>query len=97
MTNVTDSTEEKNVGQKNTPDMRYHMGEISTDAVTVGRYLSNFFIKYQNVHVPNLFSMVVRFQNRFCFLSSPIISGEGKHFRLQKCFNGKWSNNKKNL
>ena len=26
----------------------------------------------------NLFSMVVRFKNRFCFLSSPIISGEGK-------------------
>ena len=49
-----------------------------------GRWIvKSFFVKYQNVHVPNLFSMVVPFQNCFCFLSSPIISGEGKKFGLQ--------------
>ena len=31
-----------------------------------------------NVHAPSLFSMVIPFQNCFCFLSSHIISGGGK-------------------
>ena len=42
---------------------------------TVGGYL---FSTPSILHAPNLCSMVVRFPNRFCFLSSPIISGEGK-------------------
>ena len=43
----------------------------------VGGYLFSSKSTPSILHVP-LFSMVVRFQNRFCFLSSPIISGEGK-------------------
>ena len=45
---------------------------------TTPTYSKSFFVKYRDVHVPNLFSMVVRSKNRFCFLSSPIISSEGK-------------------
>ena len=52
-------------------------------------------VKYQYEHVPNLFSMVVRFQSCFCFLSSPIISGEGKIVRLQWGFQWEMEHNKK--
>jgi hypothetical protein len=45
---------------------------------TLGGYLFSSKLTPSILHVPNLFSMVVRFQNRFRFLSSPIISGEGK-------------------
>ena len=48
------------------------------DRHSIRLIFKSLLVKYLDVHVPNLFAMVVRFQNRFCFFSSPIASGEGK-------------------